>query len=269
MYRRKNVIFYFIVLWVLTSFVLTVPIFAANTDEIKVQDGNLVIGTFRNHFALLINALEIKPGYKELSAEIKIRGANGITYVPGIHFYWDRGAWAGTRFYEGDFYVMEGYIESGDKNQGIRYRDPSYTNIGSWSSEPAPDAWKSPDAKEWNRLKVVLMPMQVKYYAAYQDEDWIELGSSPRPRLKGEPWLILGKGFSSPGSSFPNPYFANFKEPPGPYTVTYIDYIKVERDGKVIFYDEFESDELNEDWIQLIYGDENLNQIIQKIDTNY
>jgi hypothetical protein len=57
--------------------------------------------------------------------------------------------------------------------------------VGSWSSEPAPDAWKSPDAKEWNRLKVVLMPMQVKFYAAYQDEDWIELGISPRPTLMG------------------------------------------------------------------------------------
>ena len=141
--------------------------------------------------------------------------------------------------------------------------------MGSWSSEPAPDAWKSPDAKEWNRLKVVLMPMQVKFYAAYQDEDWIELGISPRPTLMGEPWIILGKGFSSPGSSFPNPYFANSKEPPGPYTVTHIDYIKVERDGKVIFYDDFEEDELKEDWIKLVYGDENLNDVIQELDKIY
>jgi hypothetical protein len=265
MANRKRVIAYAILIILIVSLNDTSAIYAEK-DELRLENGSLVIGAFRNHFALLVNPLEIESGYNELSAEIKIRGANGITYVPGIHFYWNRSAWTGTRFYEGDFYVIEGYIESGGTVQWIRYRDPSLTMIGSWSAKPAPDAWKSPDANEWNRFKVVLTPIDVKYYAAYQDEEWMFLGSTPRPFQDGEPWIILGKGFSSPGSSFPNPYFANSKEPPGPYTVTYIDYIKVEMDGKVIFYDNFEEDELKDDWVEIVYGDENLSEIFKKLD---
>lgn len=238
--RRYRISFILVMAFII---LITFNLGSAQADEISIQDGVLVINAYTNHFASIVRYSRLEGGdYGKASFELKMRGGDGTTWAPGMYLYWSHLNWVGLRLV-GSNYCMEG------------------TFNGSWRRSMD---WPIPNKNQWNRLKLVLTPDEVQLYAAYLDEDWMHLCDVPRPVTNEEPYLIIGKGFSS--SKYTTPYMANsYIGGAGSLVKTFVDDVMIQMDDKIIFRDNFTKG-IEENWIALIDGDPALSEKIELID---
>lgn len=217
---------------------------AQSPSQISVGDGRLTIESHTNTYAAIVHPLDLGDEPDHLVAEVRMRvhGAVGASWAPGVYLYWDTSKWIGIR-HTGGIYRMEGYVE------------------GTWVREQ--DFAFAPLREGWNGLRLVWRGQDVDVYASHDMEEWQFLTSVARPG-QGTPWLIVGKGFG--GGSGSLPYLANPYSSLGDWGTSEFDWVKVTVDDETVLFEEFEGDALDiELWTPIRYGDSEVNEKIQKL----
>ena len=217
---------------------------AQGASQVSVQDGMLVIESHTNTYALLVHPLALSEEPGSLSAEIHIRveGAVGASWAPGVYLYWDTDKWIAIRSTSGLF-RMEGYVE------------------GTWVREQ--DFSVRPRTGEWTGLRLVWEGERVDVYASEDLKTWHLLTAVDRPG-RGLPWLMIGKGYSASGPGA-LPFLANPYSDLGGWGVTQIDRVEVTVDGEPFFADDFSAGLDETRWTALLYGDGELKEKIDRL----
>lgn len=217
-------------------------VLAQRVSELSVRNGVLQIDSHTNTFALAVHPLALKTEPEELVAEMQIRvqGAVGASWAPGLYLYWEPNKWISIRN-TGGVYRMEGYIE------------------GTWVREQ--DFGFRPLANDSNGLRLVWKHGWVEVFASHDMQSWQFLTSVERPGA-GLPWLLVGKGFSASGSGA-LPYLANPHSDLGGWGTTQIRQVRVLVNGSPLYADTFAEAGLGpEVWTPLLYGDPELKERI-------
>lgn len=222
------------------------PLVMANDGMLQIKDGVFLIESPSNNFANIVYPLKLEKEPEELLVEMKIRveGAPGASWGPGVYLYWDANKWISLR-HSGSVFRMEGYIE------------------GTWTRE---DKWSISPSGGWNGLRLVWQRDFVDVYASNDGERWHRLTDVMRPG-KGLPWIIVGKGFGDGKGSNPYPYLANAHSDLGAPGRIYIKDVVVKVDGKLVLEETFKGDSLNQEvWVPIFSGDPKLEERIKSLD---
>lgn len=212
---------------------------AQQSGSIRLEGGVLQIESPANTFALLVHPLGLvdEPGELVAELEIRVSGAPGASWGPGIYLYWNADEWIAIRHSAGVF-RLEGQI------RGAQRRIQDFT--------------VTPRTGEWNGLRLVWRRGVVDVFASNDLASWHLLTTVNRPG-DGLPWLMVGKGYAA--RSLPQPFLANVYSEPGSWGTTQIRNLRVTVDGKEYFADDFAGEVLDESvWTPLVDGDPSLSE---------
>lgn len=219
----------------------------AEEAKIQVADSSLVIHCPAHGFANIVHPLDVKAQPKELMAQLrlKVEGAAGSSWAPGLCFYWQPGEWLMIRHASGVF-RMEGYVG------------------GAWKREDK--AWDIKPSEGWNYLRLELKNSTIIISVSTDGDKWQELIGVPISG-QGVPLLLVGKGFGGGTPPYTLPYLANAYSEPGEMGIITVKDIIVKADGHVILDEKFQGNTLNEEvWTPLVMGDPKLNDKIKALD---